>query len=199
MNNNRIPCVIYKCTPTLIKKLQEMGYSRVGATGYDIIVTYASNTFSTYSYEQANSFEEMKSLCQCGRNDTLFLALAALSEKTDLHQWFVHPNGNWEICRCDSFKDMWGEEYDIYKASSAEIFDKFTTVGNDEAEEKLEQINNLVRMLPDVVMCKISGDEIPWRRLTGVHYDGLNTLFVFGMKDGLPLEVYFSEIEKILS
>lgn len=195
MDNKRISCVIYKCTPSLIRKLLDMGYERINSDAYDIIVTFTSGRFSTYSHNQKQMFTSEAGTIVCGRNDELFLALAAITDRTDLHQWFIHPNGDWQICKCDSFKDEWGDEYDIVKATKEQIVMKFTSK-LDNPTDKLERINSLCRMLPEQPLCKVAGYDVP-RKLTSIHYDGYNTLFVFGMENMLPVEVYISEIEKI--
>ena len=65
----------------------------------------------------------------CGTNDSLFLALAALQDDTDNGQWFIHQNGSFLKCECDSKIDMWGDfEYpEIYprKAIVEELIKHF--------------------------------------------------------------------------
>ena len=45
----------------------------------------------------------------CGKNEELFLAIAALRNDSDIHQWFVHQDGSFLKCDCDSKIDMWGD------------------------------------------------------------------------------------------
>ena len=65
----------------------------------------------------------------CGKNEELFLAIAALRDDSDRLQWFVHQDGSFLKCECDSKIDMWGDfEYpEIYprKATVEELIEHF--------------------------------------------------------------------------
>lgn len=50
-----------------------------------------------------------KGYIHCGTNEDLFLAIAALRDDSDIHQWFVHQDGSFLKCECDSKIDMWGD------------------------------------------------------------------------------------------
>ena len=50
-----------------------------------------------------------KGYIHCGKNEELFLAIAALRDDSDIHQWFVHQDGSFLKCECDSKIDMWGD------------------------------------------------------------------------------------------
>ena len=65
----------------------------------------------------------------CGTNEELFLAIAALRDDTDKDQVFMHQDGNFYKCECDSKIDMWGdfEEPESYprKATVSELIELF--------------------------------------------------------------------------
>ena len=69
-------------------------------------------------------------------------------------------------------------------------------------KEKLEFIKYLCASIPKGIFCIIKEDETKTPRvLSGVFYDGPNTLFVFPNNEGNfnpPLEVYTSEIIPVI-
>ena len=106
------PCFIRKNTETLRNKLEELGYlndSPEWTNNCSIIwaYQYPMKGFDTPVYVIADSFDvpfdKHSALCgkfiDCGTNEELFLAIAALRDDTDKNQWFVYPNENiWFIC-----------------------------------------------------------------------------------------------------
>ena len=90
-NNNifKQPCFIKKITTELKEKLKELGYKDVGKARY-----YGE---SQYIYCDGRIFYESpctinarhKTFIDCGDNEELFLAIAAIRDDTDKHQWFV--------------------------------------------------------------------------------------------------------------
>lgn len=90
------PCFIRKNTPELRKKLEELGYE---ANAYEcfwddenryIITTIDSNGFAFYTLCIKNCcILENKEFIDCGDNEELFLAIAALRDDTDINQWFI--------------------------------------------------------------------------------------------------------------
>jgi hypothetical protein len=90
------PCFIRKNTPELRKRLNELGYE---ANAYEcfwddenryIITTIGSNGFAFYTLCIKNCCVlENKEFIDCGDNEELFLAIAALRGDTDINQWFI--------------------------------------------------------------------------------------------------------------
>jgi hypothetical protein len=90
------PCFIRKNTPELRKRLDELGYE---ANSYEcfwddenryIITTIGSNGFAFYTLCIKNCCVlENKEFIDCGDNEELFLAIAALRGDTDINQWFI--------------------------------------------------------------------------------------------------------------
>ena len=110
------PCFTRKNTPDLRKKLEELGYIKNSPKWTDdcnIIWAYQYSEekgFDTPHYVIANAFDipfdKHSRLCgkfiDCGTNEELFLAIAALRDDTDDSQWFVYPPENtWFICDDD--------------------------------------------------------------------------------------------------
>lgn len=103
---------IRRNTPELRKKLEELGYVKNSPKWTDncsIIwaYQYPEKRFDTPNYVIADSFDipfdKHSHLCgkfiDCGVNENLFLAIAALRDDTDYSQWFVYPPENiWFIC-----------------------------------------------------------------------------------------------------
>ena len=93
---------IRRNTPELRKKLEELGYvknSPIWTDNCSIIwaYQYPVKGFDTPNYVIANSFDipfdKHSLLCgefiDCGTNEELFLAIAALRDETDENQWFT--------------------------------------------------------------------------------------------------------------
>lgn len=112
------PCFIRKNTPELRKKLEELGYNilnsgntTLDAHNYDgrgshkrieegraIITSYGDLYGVIYDIDTVTK----KGRIDCGTNEELFLAIAALRDDTDDSQWFVYPPENiWFICDDD--------------------------------------------------------------------------------------------------
>lgn len=77
------PCFIRKNTPELRKKLEELGYK--------MNLIYSPNEHNLYIgsgvYSSANFIDNY--YLDCGTNEELFLALAALRDDTDKNQWLT--------------------------------------------------------------------------------------------------------------
>lgn len=99
------PCFIRKNTPELRKKLEELGYeilnsgnTTLDAHNYDgngshksieegraIITSYGNLYGVIYDIDTVTK----KRRIDCGTNEELFLAIAALRDDTDKNQWFI--------------------------------------------------------------------------------------------------------------
>lgn len=88
---------IRRNTPELRKKLEELGYKKYGnpfqITDDSKLITTIDGEYVPYNVPLDDSFID------CGTNEELFLAIAALRDDTDDSQWFVYPPENsWFIC-----------------------------------------------------------------------------------------------------
>lgn len=91
------PCFIRKSTYKLRKKLDELGYRLFGAELNEDLCIFTSPEFGLYNIEFFNNIphpDETDSV-DCGTNEELFLAIAALRDDTDKFQWFISPEGIW--------------------------------------------------------------------------------------------------------
>ena len=110
-------CFIRKNNPELRKKLEELGHTICkccefeGADWLDIITHKdASYTVHGVGYdgefdtiygtltqqERFNEFLKTTKSIDCGENEELFLALAALRDDTNENQWFITQNTMWD-------------------------------------------------------------------------------------------------------
>lgn len=142
------PCFIKKNTPELREKLEKLGYSPA-QNGYGEWfipmneLSYLETFPMSKSYMGRAGFWST-SVIDCGTNEGMFLALAALRDDTDKDQWFTDGT-DWAIWRKEgSFR---GEpitgfefhylpssiDYDSYhKATVKEIIEHFTMEGGAE-------------------------------------------------------------------
>lgn len=82
------PCFIRKNTPELRKKLEELGYKEcIGEEGPFLFTSH--NIFDCMYTECGLNDLAYNGLIDCGTNENLFLAIAALRDDTDKDQWFV--------------------------------------------------------------------------------------------------------------
>lgn len=106
------PCFIRKNTPELRKKLEKLGYKSRTISNNDklCLATTANNVYAKYTIITNEMFDSVDphrtwncaGRIDCGTNEELFLAIAALRDDTDDSQWFVYPPENiWFICDDD--------------------------------------------------------------------------------------------------
>ena len=140
------PCFIRKNTPELRKKLEELRYkllnsgdTTLDAHNYDgkgshksieegrAIITFYGNLYGViYNVDTVTK----KGRVDCGANEFLFLAIAALRYDTDDSQWFVLDHDNiWEAVGCYQHKgdfilcnhDRWYCGTDVAQAHKATV------------------------------------------------------------------------------
>lgn len=142
------PCFIRKNTPELRKKLEELGYeilnsgnTTLDAHNYDgngshksieegraIITSYGNLYGVIYDIDTVTK----KGRIDCGTNELLFLAIAALRDDTDKYQWFTDGN-KWILCPAIKFSTYWVyNDIDvnidtIHKATVNELIEHFKT------------------------------------------------------------------------
>lgn len=136
------PCFIRKNTQELRRGLEELGYSKNYPKWTDdcsIIwaYQYPMKGFDTPNYVIADSFDipfdKHSALCgkfiDCGTNEELFLAIAALRDDTDKYQWFTDGDlwfkcGD-EVCNenIEYYLNKYGRK--IHKATVNELIEHF--------------------------------------------------------------------------
>lgn len=81
------PAFIRKNTPELRKELENLGYSLLFSVRYACTnIIYACDGFAFGNIPEMNT--ENRAI-DCGTNESLFLAIAALRDDTDKNQFFV--------------------------------------------------------------------------------------------------------------
>lgn len=93
------PCFIRKNTPELRKKLEELGYIPLtmnlllekAPTLVAMESPRGNPIFNAviYIHEYVKMFQNEIKFIDCGTNENLFLAIAALRDDTDYGQWFI--------------------------------------------------------------------------------------------------------------
>jgi hypothetical protein len=126
------PCFIRKNTPELREKLEKLGYIRELYQETDKYL-YAGN----HGYVSANIIDNYYK--DCADNESMFLALAALRDDSDSHQYFIftkdvqigvasHKEG--DLFYSDSIKKV--PLFHLRKATADEIIEHFTMKGGAE-------------------------------------------------------------------
>lgn len=127
------PCFIRKNTPELRKKLEELGYSlETEWSGTRTIKTYANGTclqdmfFPECKWDVKDLFAPPNAI-DCGTNEALFLALAALNDSDDYMQFFVHNDNpyRWSLCQQKSAHLELPVTKDWHKATIVELMEHF--------------------------------------------------------------------------
>ena len=116
------PCFIRKNTPELIKSLEVFGYKYLRTTsgeyisrdnirhgGRELFYNCIACDSHRFYYAKPKSLEvrinKYNFNCiDCGTNEDLFLAIAALSDDTDRYQWFITNQNEW-------YKSIYDNEY----------------------------------------------------------------------------------------
>lgn len=142
------PCFIRKNTQELRIGLEELGYN---------ILNFGNTTLDEHNYDgkgSHKSIEEGKAIItsygnlygviynvdtvtkkgriDCGTNEELFLAIAALRDDTDKYQWFTDGD-KWILCPKTKFSTYWVySDIDvntdtIHKATVNELIEHFKT------------------------------------------------------------------------
>lgn len=123
MNNMfTTPCFIRKNTLELRKKLEELGYYPHPCYGDNGQYLHLNRGF--YHTNVIGYSEEIERMIDCGTNEELFLALAALRDDSDKKQWFVH---DYQYQKVWIFSEMenYGKEWFVHKATAKEIIEHF--------------------------------------------------------------------------
>lgn len=125
-------CFIKKDTQNLRDKLKEIGIIPHPCIVHKSI-PYLFVNRGFYSRNEIGYQEEVERSIDCGTNEELFLAIAALRDDTDKNQWFVHKSkSHWWFCTdFDSFKED-------YESSNEDSELKFEDWDKATVEELIE-------------------------------------------------------------
>lgn len=133
-------CFIRKNNENLIKKIEELGYttSTICKSGSNIATSSIVGKYSIISDWQLNSDNphitwNNDHRIDCGTNEELFLAIAALRDDSDYMQWFVCPKIRTRITPgCfgqvigmdGSYREIVGYEWNKYENNDNELTKK---------------------------------------------------------------------------
>lgn len=124
-------CFIHKNTANIRNRLKELGYYCNPYLGWHNLFTCVFGVNSVYSLDDydTNGLKEIYGLIDCGTNEELFLAIAALRDDTDKYQWFTDGDlwfkcGD-EVCNetIEYYLNKYGRK--IHKATVDELIEHF--------------------------------------------------------------------------
>lgn len=149
------PCFIRKNTPELRAKLEDLGYIN-GAwetphLEYPYLTVWPNSKFGLFKGEgfymteddyrldgKVWEYKPKEGVIDCGDNEELFLALAALRDDNDINQWFIHNSMDciveklrtidWFICdenRIEDFACYDSLYLNCHKATVEELIEHF--------------------------------------------------------------------------
>lgn len=141
------PCFIRKNTQELRRGLEELGYSHGKPkyyadddNKYDFIMCHNGKFFllsqENHVIRNGHPLKKYGSI-DCGTNEELFLAIAALKDDTDNNQLFTNGKGDWGIYWDGSDRGLSGMDFygmpndfeidNYHKASVNELIEHFKT------------------------------------------------------------------------
>lgn len=133
-------CFIRKNTPELRKKLEELGYKPFGSVTYEWDTGWGlstDNRLGEFESFDNNGLENIlkcessdyEDSIDCGDNEELFLALAALRDDKPDYQWFVWDddgvayNKFKQYIPGEPWQDWWW--FEVHKATIEELIEHF--------------------------------------------------------------------------
>lgn len=129
------PAFIRKNTLELRKKLERLGYYLHPECIDDDRGNYLFVNREYYLNRPLGYSEELSRSIDCGTNESLFLAIAALRDDTDNNQMFINGKGDWGICRDGSDGGLEGLDFygipndlnvdNYHKATVEELIEHF--------------------------------------------------------------------------
>lgn len=132
-------CFICKNTTSIRNRLKELGYYCNPYLGWHNLFTCVFGINSVYSLDDygKNGLKGIDGLIDCGANEELFLAIAALKDDTDNNQLFTNGKGDWGIYRDGSDGGLSGMDFygmpndfeidNYHKATVDELIEHFKT------------------------------------------------------------------------
>ena len=123
-------CFIRKNTPELRKFLKSIGYHQNMFDENDhewLACNYGMFISVSEGFERLNPND-----IDCGTNETLFMALAALNNANDYKQWFIDessPSKTWYLSDLHHIGECFQNTKSCRKATTEEILNHFSTNG----------------------------------------------------------------------
>lgn len=128
-------CFIRKNTAGLRRKLSKMGYTECMDIGYGESYITIDNendefngSYDLVSSDVINNIGFSKPHIDCGDNEELFLAIAALRDDSNEHQWFVwdddkNDGDKWKLYDDNPSWSWW--IFEVHKATVEELIKHF--------------------------------------------------------------------------
>ena len=127
-------CFIRKNTAGLRRKLRKMGYTECMTLGDLSSIVISNNndcwngSFDLVSSDVINNIGFSKPPIDCGKNEDLFLAIAALRDDSNEHQWFVwdddkNDGDKWKLYDYNPSWSWW--IFEVHKATVDELIEHF--------------------------------------------------------------------------
>ena len=125
-------CFIRKNTANIRNRLKELGYYCNPYLGWHNLFTCVFGVNSVYSLDDydTNGLKEIDDIIDCGTNEELFLAIAALRDGTDKYmQWFTDGNHWYQNKISDREVERFGagDPISYHKATVNELIEHFKT------------------------------------------------------------------------
>lgn len=140
------PCFVRKNIPKLRKKLEELGYKLNNGKAWGrFLVTFRIEETNEWKYVASPEWDlqnnpDIDVSIDCGTNEDLFLAIAALREDSDYMQFFTDGT---EFILCDRYD--WVDMYSVLCSGLSNAKDKIKELDKFQkatAEELIEHFKN---------------------------------------------------------
>ena len=82
-------CFIRKNTYDLRHSLNNMGKTNCTQRVFPILISNYEIYYGVHDFEESIDNLMLNGFIDCGTNEELFLAIAALRDDSDIHQWFI--------------------------------------------------------------------------------------------------------------
>lgn len=128
-------CFIRKNNPRIRLSLIEFGKNALSPDYLSCLVSNEENFYSVYNEEEYLENMFLNGFIGCGTNEELFLAIAALRDDSDKHQWFT--NGE-EWIKCE--KEDWIDEISSLCVSGRYNYDKNGELSVDFYKATVEEL-----------------------------------------------------------
>ena len=134
------PCFIRKNTPELKKKLEELGHNQHPSYVNNGQYLYLNRGF--YHTNVVGYNEEIERMIDCGTNEELFLALAALRDDTNKNQWFIAQGTIW-------VKDYNGEIIAYYDEGEWFLWDEYSFIEDSPSDFRKATVEEIIEHFKD--------------------------------------------------
>lgn len=140
------PCFVRKNTPKLRKKLEELGYKLNNGKAWGrFLVTFRIEETNEWKYVASPEWDlqnnpDIDVSIDCGTNEDLFLAIAALREDSDYMQFFTDGT---DFILCDRYD--WVDMYSVLCSGLSNAKDRVKELDKFQkatAEELIEHFKN---------------------------------------------------------